>query len=122
MKIGLDTTGVNVPGVKASFRKHGGELTFTSGIQTWTKDTRIVLDVLEERTVAQQEGLCRDAAKFFFSMVYRYAEHIASPVERVGAYWSIFRASKYMCLPPRLAKAVKQPLPRATVAKLRNAW
>mgnify|MGYP000031678607 CR=1 FL=1 len=122
VQVGLDTTGVNVPDVKASFRKHGGELTFTSGIQTWTKDTRIVLDVLEEKTGAQQEGLRRDAAKFFFPMVYRYAEHIASPVERVGAYWSIFRASEYMCPPPRLANAVKQLLPRAAVAKLRKAW
>lgn len=122
VKIGLDTTGVNVPTIKASFRKHSGELTFTTGIQTWTTDTRQVLDVLEAKASAEQTRLRREAAKFFFPMVYRYAEEIPSPLERLRAYWSIFHASEYVCPPPRLANAVKHLLSRPAVSKLKSVW
>jgi hypothetical protein len=77
----------DVEEVKASYRKHPGELTFSNTVTRWGQDFLCLLDLLCELTpAAKRERLRRQGMKFFARLSFDRAAAIRSPVKRMQAY------------------------------------
>jgi glycosyltransferase involved in cell wall biosynthesis len=83
---------VDVPGVKASFRKHAGEMTSSAKVDHWCQDSRYLLDLMVNLVGPDQAADVRRHGLLYFSQInYGFARSIASPSKRLGAYLRIFR-------------------------------
>jgi len=99
---------VDVGEVKASFRKHAGELTFSSGIWAWCEDSLSLLDLLcdllpEHKTLIRKEGM-----QFLSTLNYSLASSIKSRYERLKAYIVVFRSYKYRHPPPPVTRRLSK--------------
>jgi hypothetical protein len=77
----------DVEEVKASYRKHPGELTFANTVTRWGKDFLCLLDLLCELTPpAKRAELRRQGMRFFARLSFDRAAALHSPVARMRAY------------------------------------
>jgi glycosyltransferase involved in cell wall biosynthesis len=85
----------DVPGVKASFRRHGGNHGSAARIRDWAEDSLFVLDTMcelapEHATVIRREGtekLCRHN--------YIRAQRVPGRLDRWLAFWTNYRTFGY---------------------------
>ncbi len=83
---------VDVRDVKASFRKHGAEMTFSSKVHHWCEDSRYLLDLMCELVGEADAPLIRREGRVFLSRFnYNLVRKIESPLERWAMYWVIFQ-------------------------------
>jgi glycosyltransferase involved in cell wall biosynthesis len=92
---------VDVPEVKAGFRKHGENIGSTAKIREWCEDSLFLLDIMcrmapEDARVIKERGLA-----YFCGRNYRRAGVIDSTVKRLVAYFVVYRAFSYYCSPLR---------------------
>lgn len=90
---------IDVPEIKASFRKHSGEMTFSARVKDWCRDSEFLLDLLcslssEKKALVRSEG-----AKFFARLNYNKARSVRPCIQKVAAYHIVFRNSGYRHLP-----------------------
>lgn len=91
---------VDVPEIKASFRKHSGEMTFSVKVKDWCRDSLYLLDLLcalskEKKKEVQAEGM-----NFFRRINYSRAGLVRSPLEKIRAYYAVF--NKFNKRPPEI--------------------
>jgi len=90
----------DVQAIKASFRKHAGEMTFAAKVSDWCEDSVQLLDVLcelaENRAVIRDEGL-----RFFSKLNYGRAMAVRTSFKRYALYFLVFRKFKYRYPPSR---------------------
>lgn len=113
----------DVEEIKASFRKHAGELTFANKVTCWGEDFLYLLDVLCEltpppkRAVLRQEGM-----RFFAQLSFHRAAAIRSRPDRLRGYIQVLKMFSYQNFPlarllgvhslQKLTRAAKQKLAR----------
>ena len=99
---------VDVEDVKASFRVHGDQLTFSAGIGPWCEDSLLLLDLIcdlfpEHRALIRKEGM-----QFLSTLNYSFASSIKSRYDRWKAYMIVFRSYTYRHPPPPVTRRLKK--------------
>jgi glycosyltransferase involved in cell wall biosynthesis len=89
--------------VKASFRVHSGEITYSARVEDWCDEflclSKIMCELMPENAqLIQTEGM-----KFFSELNYKRASKVKSPFTRFLTYFMVFKKFGY-CYPPPLAR------------------
>ncbi|WP_347275217.1 glycosyltransferase family 2 protein [Candidatus Kuenenia sp.] len=93
---------VDVQDIKASFRKHTGEMAFKAKIIDWCEDSLMLLDLMCELVPEKSKKIIRKEGMRFFSMLnYLKARKIKSPCKRFITYLIIFKKFNYHYLPSK---------------------
>jgi len=95
---------VDVQEVKASFRKHSGEMTFTSKTKEWCKDSLSLLDVMCDIVPRKKNIIRREGMRYLAKFNYNRTKSIRSPIRRFWEYLTVFHYFKYKHLPPNTFK------------------
>jgi glycosyltransferase involved in cell wall biosynthesis len=96
---------VDVPDVKASFRKHDSELTFAANVSDWAEDFLDLMDLICSLVPPDKsDRLRKEGTQFFAKLCYDRAAAVESRYPRLLAYLRVFRIFKYNYLPPRGAQ------------------
>jgi len=85
---------VDVEDVKASFRKHSEEITFSVTVKDWCLDYHALLDQMFAATNNDAE-VRKKGAIFFSKMNYHRANAIASKMKRIMTFFMIYRIFYY---------------------------
>jgi glycosyltransferase involved in cell wall biosynthesis len=101
---------VDVEEVKASFRKHEGELTFAAKVGDWCEDFLSLLDLMTKLVPESEDPIRVEGTRFFAKLCYNRAKAIKSPLQRLKAYFIVYRKFKYRHLPPPVAYFIRRRL------------
>ena len=93
--IGANSGRVNVNEIKASFRKHPGEITRASKTSAWCDDTLFLLNLLYELFPADNMLLKSDGIRHISGFNYAIARDLKHPIKILLAYIHIFKKFKY---------------------------
>ena len=85
---------VIVEEVKASFRKHSGELTFSVNVMDWCHDYLFLLEKMCEVTGNDSE-VRRQGMRFFCILNYNRAKAIRSYPKRMMTYFMVYKFFQY---------------------------
>jgi glycosyltransferase involved in cell wall biosynthesis len=91
---------VDVPEVKASFRRHGQNMGSSAQIRSWCEDSLYLLDLMCRLEPAHQEEIRREGELFFTRGNYARAARIGSPLERIKGYWLVYTMFGKRLSPP----------------------
>ena len=99
---------IDIRDIKASFRRHHGEMTFAVKVRDWCEDSLELLDVMcnlasENKALIRSEGM-----RFFSKLNYKRASAVKSPVGRFIAYMTVFKIFNYKYLPPPVRRFIYQ--------------
>lgn len=91
---------IDIQDIKASFRRHNGEMTFAAKVNDWCEDSLMLLDIMCE--LVQDNGFIRAKGMEFLSRLnYNRAKAVKSPFERFIAYLTVFRKFNYSYFPSK---------------------
>jgi glycosyltransferase involved in cell wall biosynthesis len=90
---------VDVAAVKASFRKHGAELTFAAKVRHWCEDYQDLLALMCTTVGPEAARLRREGERFLSRVNYGRARAVKHPLERLRAYLAVWRAFGYRFSP-----------------------
>lgn len=99
---------VDVPEVKASFRKHDAELTFAAKVGDWCDDYLALLDLMCELVPEDAALLRAEGGRFFAKLNYHHAKAVKSPHRRWMAYLIVFRKFNYRYFPPQIRYFIRR--------------
>lgn len=105
---------VDVEDIKASFRKHKGEITFSVKVKDWCEDFIDFLDLINNLASREKKILRSEGERFFSTLSYSRAKSIVSPVQRNLTDWMIYRMFNFSYPPPlirRLRRKIRGLLP-----------
>ena len=105
---------IDVEEIKASFRKHSGEITFSVKVKDWCEDFIDFLDVVNNLATRDKDILRSQGERFFATLSYNRAGSIVSSLQRGLTYWMIYRMFHFSCPPPpirRLRQSIRNLLP-----------
>lgn len=90
----------DVPEIKASFRKHAGELTFAAKVGHWCEDFLDLLNLMCSLAPESEAVLRAEGSRFFAKLGYNHAKAVKSPLKRLKTYFIVFKKFDYKHLPP----------------------
>lgn len=98
---------VDVENVKASFRKHANEITYSTKIHLWCEDSLELLALMsdlvsENRLLIRSEGM-----RFLSAINYNFASKVESPLKRFISYMIVFKNYNYRYPPPFVYRGLK---------------
>ena len=100
MELGIRHGHLNVPAVKASFRRHGENRGSSVRLQEWIEDSLYLLDVMCELVPAEDRKRVRDAGLIYFARKnYRHATRIGDVPTRLRAYWNVYSTFGFRLTP-----------------------
>jgi glycosyltransferase involved in cell wall biosynthesis len=82
---------VDVPDVKASFRRHGENMCGSARISDWCIDSLYLLDLMCELAPEQSGIIRREGMVYFTKQNYHRAMRIRSPLQRWSSYLHVYR-------------------------------
>jgi glycosyltransferase involved in cell wall biosynthesis len=91
---------VDVADVKASFRRHPGEMRLRRTIDEWCEDSVILLNLMCDLVPGDKGDILREGSRFFSSANYRRASTVDSLFQRLISYVKVMRYFDYR-YPPR---------------------
>ena len=91
---------VDVQEVKASFRKHSGQITFSSKISAWCEDSLMLIDLMCNLVPDHEKKIKNEGARFLSMLNYNTASAVKPPLKRFLAYMVVFKSYNYRYLPP----------------------
>ena len=91
---------IDIRDIKASFRKHPGEMTFAAKVRDWCEDSLELLDVICELASKNKALIRSEGMRFFSKLNYNRAKSVRSPVARLIAYVTVFKQFGFKHLPP----------------------
>ena len=92
---------LDLPEVKASFRRHGGNNGNAQSIAAWCDDSLYLLDAMCASAPERADELRAMGMRFFASNNYSRAARIKDVVQRLSAYWTVYRFFGYRLSPLR---------------------
>lgn len=95
---------IDVEDIKASFRKHSGEITFSVKVADWCEDFLDFLDVVNNLATRDKKLLRSEGERFFAALSYNRAGSIASSLQLVLTYWMIYRMFHFSYPPPPIRR------------------
>jgi glycosyltransferase involved in cell wall biosynthesis len=103
----------DIPEVKASFRKHADEITYSAKVGDWCEDSLMLLDLMCE-LVSENKALIRyEGKRYFAKKNYMRAGVIKSFRERLAACLLVFKMFNYRYPPPLSILFPGNPISRA---------
>jgi len=81
----------DIPDIKASFRKHSGEMTFSAKVKDWCEDSLFLLDLLCVLSTLKKEEVRMRGMKFFSHANYSRASAVRGFIGKAKAYWTVWR-------------------------------
>ncbi|HRV93085.1 MAG TPA: glycosyltransferase family 2 protein [Anaerolineae bacterium] len=90
----------DVEEVKASFRKHEGELTFAAKVGDWCDDFLSLLDLMVALAPDSKAQIREEGMRFFAEVCYKRAKAVKSSSQRMLAYLVVYRKFKFRHMPP----------------------
>jgi glycosyltransferase involved in cell wall biosynthesis len=104
VKLSAQENRVDVEEVKASFRKHSGEITFAVKVKDWAEDFLDLLEVIRV-TIPERNGeLLGEAERFFSSLSYKRAAAVKNPVSRMASYLVVWKMFHFKYWPPPMIR------------------
>lgn len=94
---------LDVPDVKASFRKHPEQNTHAARISEWCEDSMLLLDALCALAPEAADVIRRRGLRKFAIHNYNLARGIPNRIERYSRFFEIYRTFGYAYSPVRLA-------------------
>jgi glycosyltransferase involved in cell wall biosynthesis len=91
---------VDVEDIKASFRKHSGELTFAAKVRHWCEDSLDLLELMGQLAPEKKDVVRREGMRFFANINYSRASAVRPLRERVAAFFLVFRSFDGRYIPP----------------------
>ncbi len=92
---------LDIPEVKASFRRHGSEMTFSVRVVNWCEDSLLLLDQMCEAVPGgAKERTRREGMRFFSRINYGRAGAVKSLSGRYFAYYTVWKKFGFRYLPP----------------------
>jgi len=91
---------VDVKDVKASFRKHPGEITFAVKVKDWCEDYLELLNLMCEVIDDNVDMVKAEGMRFLCRLNYNRASAIGSPIKRFRTYLMVYRMFDYALTPP----------------------
>ena len=118
--------GADIQQVKASFRKHDGELTHAARVSNWCEDSRFVVDTIVKEFPEHAERLEAEGNRFMTRVNYNRANGISSPFHRLRTYVWVYFYFQTQLLPAgvpgeTLWRAGKEPVFQAGAGQLIQA-
>jgi glycosyltransferase involved in cell wall biosynthesis len=98
---------IDVQDVKASFRKHGLELTFKTRAIDWCNESLILLDSMRSLVLENKVLVYREGMRFFANLSYRRAMSIESLPSRIVCCLLIFQKFQYKYPPPPVRRLLR---------------
>jgi glycosyltransferase involved in cell wall biosynthesis len=101
---------VDVEDIKASFRKHKGEITFSVKVKDWCEDFIDFIDLVDDLATSDKRVLRSEGEKFFASLSYNRTANIASFTQRFLTYWMVYRKFHFNFPPPPVLRLKRKVL------------
>lgn len=90
---------LEIPEVKASFRRHDDNRGAKTKTMAWCEDSAYLLEVMCDLAQDEKAELSRRARRYFAAKCYKKAKNIDSLVERLSTYAAIYRYFQYAYSP-----------------------
>jgi glycosyltransferase involved in cell wall biosynthesis len=90
---------IDVEDIKASFRKHPGEMTFAVKVKDWCEDYLALLDLMCQVIDGNVDLVRSKGMRFLCRLNYNRASAIGSPIKRFRTYLMVFRMFDYKYSP-----------------------
>jgi glycosyltransferase involved in cell wall biosynthesis len=87
--------------IKASFRKHGDEITFAVNVKDWCEDSKALLDLLCELVPEKKETIRAKGLPFLANINYNRAKAVKSLAGRIAAFLTVYNFFDYKYPPSR---------------------
>ena len=91
---------IDIQDIKASFRRHHGEMTFAVKVKHWCEDSLELLDLICDLASENKDLIRSEGMRFFSRLNYRRAKSVRSSAGRFLAYLTVLREFGYRYLPP----------------------
>ena len=93
---------LDIPDIKASFRKHAGSITSTtsSDIEVWTQDAKKLLELATSLASDKTDEIKKEGLRKSAMNIYMYANDIESKRDRLEAFLKVFKDFGFRYLPP----------------------
>lgn len=91
---------VDVQDIKASFRRHGAELSHAARVGDWADDFLALLDLMCDLATENKDLIRVEGMRFFAKLSYHRARAVKSPFGRFSAYLVVFKKFNYKYIPP----------------------
>ena len=112
---------IDVEDVKASFRKHAGEITFAVGVIKWVEDFLSLLELICKLVPEKNAMLRSEGERFFSQLSYNRVRAIESSLKRFFVYVTVFKRFHYRYLPPPVRRLVFQNPVSRVIRRKREA-
>jgi glycosyltransferase involved in cell wall biosynthesis len=99
---------LDIEEVKASFRKHSGEITFAVKVRNWAEDFRDLLELIRVSAPVNGDLLEKEGMRFFSSLSYKRAAAVKDPIKRWKAYFAVWRIFDHEYPPPPISRALNK--------------
>jgi len=91
---------VDLKEVKASFRKHEGSLTSATEVDGWIRSSLNLHELVMSLATEKKEVIRKEGAKKSAKTVYKFANRYPAKMEKIKAFWKVYKFHKYKYLPP----------------------
>ena len=93
---------VDVPEVKASFRRHSNNMGSKARLMDWVDDCKYLLDIMCDLVPEDAKDVVKQKGNVFFCKKnYRYISANSSFFDAIGYYWSVYKRYDYCYSPVR---------------------
>ena len=99
VRIAAQSRVLDVPEVKASFRRHGGNTGTTQTIEAWCEDSMYLIDLMAELAPERADELRARGMHYFSRNNYNRVARFRGVVNRAQAYWLVYRYFGYRASP-----------------------
>lgn len=94
---------VDVKEIKASFRKHGNEETFSASIKKWCEDSLYLMDLICDVVPEEsREAVRREGMQFLSFLNYKFAGAVKPWLKRQWSYFEVYKMFGFKYLPPNI--------------------
>ncbi len=113
---------IDVQDVKASFRKHSGEMSFGVKVKDWCNASIFLLDIMCSLVPNDKDLMVKTGMPYFARLCYDLASRTRSPLKRSIAYLIIFKKFEFLYIPPSSGKLYSKTfnLPLRFIRKMKQ--
>jgi glycosyltransferase involved in cell wall biosynthesis len=101
VRIAAEHPTLDVPEVKASFRRHGGNHGGVRAIEAWCEDSLFLLDLACDVAGDRAAELRAIGLRYFTTNNYSRVARLAGAADRARAYWTVYRYFGFRASPLR---------------------
>jgi len=99
---------IDIPDVKASFRKHPSGNTFSAQVRDWCEDSVYLLDSICDMSLENKSLIRKEGLAYFSKFNYALARKIESPVYRFMAYLTLLKTFKDVFIQQSLTQSIRR--------------